>query len=37
VGGCGLDSSGSGWDPVAGSCGYSNELLGSIECGEFLD
>jgi hypothetical protein len=25
------------WVHVAGSCEHGNELLGSIECGEFLD
>jgi hypothetical protein len=32
-----MDSTGSGQGPVAGSCKYGNELLGSIKCGEFLD
>jgi len=30
---CGLDSSGSGWGLVAGSCGHGGELLGSINGG----
>jgi hypothetical protein len=34
---CGLDSSGSGWDPVAGCFEHGNEPLGSIIVGEFLD
>ena len=25
------------WMEVAGACEYSNELSGSIKCGEFLD
>jgi hypothetical protein len=33
----GLDSSGSGQGPVAGSCEHSNEALGSIKGKEFLD
>jgi hypothetical protein len=37
VGRCGLDSSGSGWGPVAGSCEYGNGPSGSIKYGEFLD
>jgi len=37
VGGCGLDSSGSGLGPVAGSCKYGNELSGSTKGREFLD
>jgi hypothetical protein len=37
VRGCGLDSSGSGLGPLAGSCEHSNETLGSIEVGKFLD
>jgi hypothetical protein len=37
VGRCGLDSSGSGWGPVAGSCEEGNEPSGSIEGGEFLE
>jgi hypothetical protein len=33
-----MDSSGSGWGPVAGSCEYGNEAMGSIKgMGEFLD
>jgi hypothetical protein len=34
---CGLDSSGSGLRPVAGSCKHDNEALQSIKDGEFLD
>jgi hypothetical protein len=34
---CGLDASGSGQGPVAGSCEHSNEQFGSIKVGEFLD
>jgi hypothetical protein len=34
---CGLDSSGSGQGPVAGSCGVSNELLDSMRDGKYLD
>jgi hypothetical protein len=37
VGGCGLDSSGSGWGPVAGPHEHDNEPSGSIKGGEFLD
>jgi len=33
VGRCGLDATGSGQEPVAGSC----ELSGSIKDGEFLE
>jgi hypothetical protein len=36
-GGCGLDSFGSGYRQVVGSCEHSNEPSGSIKCGEFLD
>jgi hypothetical protein len=36
VGVCGLDSSGSGWGLVMGSCGHVNEPLGSITDREFL-
>jgi hypothetical protein len=32
---CALDSSDSGWGPVAGSCEESNETSGSIKDGEF--
>jgi hypothetical protein len=35
--GCGLDSSGAGYRPVAGYCEHSNEPSGSIKRGEFLD
>jgi hypothetical protein len=31
---CGLDPSGSGQGPMAGSCEHSNELSGSIKCWE---
>jgi hypothetical protein len=34
---CGLDSSGSGEGPVAGSCEHGNEPSGSIKGGEFFD
>jgi len=37
VGECGLDASGSGWGPVAGSCEHGNEPSGSIEGGEFVN
>ena len=33
----GLDGVGSVYGEVAGTCEYSNELSGSIKCGEFLD
>jgi len=33
----GLDSSGSGWGPVAGSYGHCNETFVSIKGGQFLD
>jgi hypothetical protein len=35
--GFGLDSLGSGYGQVAGSCEHGNEPSGSIKCGEFLD
>jgi hypothetical protein len=35
--GCELDSSGSGWGPVAGPFEDGNKLTGSIKCGEFLE
>jgi len=35
--GQGLDCSDSGYGQVAGICRCSNELSGSIKCGEFLD
>jgi len=35
--GCGLDSSGPGYGPVADPCDYGNETSGSIKGGEFLD
>jgi hypothetical protein len=31
------DSSGSGKGPGVGSCKHSNEFIGFIKCGEFLD
>jgi hypothetical protein len=34
---CGLDSSGSGQGPLAGSCELGNELLGFIKGRERLD
>jgi hypothetical protein len=34
---CGLDSSGSGQGPVAGSCEHGNQLSGSIKFWEFLE
>jgi hypothetical protein len=37
VGRCGLDSSGAGQEPVAGSCEHSCEPSGSINGEEFLD
>jgi hypothetical protein len=37
VGRCGLDSSVSGYGPVAGSCEYSNEPSNSIKGGKFLE
>jgi hypothetical protein len=37
LGGYGLDSSGSGKGPVAGSCEHGNESSGPINCREFLD
>ena len=33
----GVDGVCSGQGEVAGTCEYSNELSGSIKCGEFLD
>jgi len=35
MGGCGLDSSGSEWEPVAGFCEHSNEPSSSIKDGGF--
>jgi hypothetical protein len=32
-----VDSAGSGWDPVAGSCEYGNEPSGSIKGGDGID
>jgi hypothetical protein len=37
VGGCGLDSSGSGWGPVTGTCEHDNEPSGSIKGKVFPD
>jgi hypothetical protein len=37
VGRCGVDSSGSEYGPVAGSCEHSNVPSGSTKGGEFLD
>jgi len=37
LGRCGLDSSGSGYGPVAGSCEHDNQPSGSIKGREFLD
>jgi hypothetical protein len=37
VGGGGLDASGSGQGPVAGSFEHSNKSSGSIKDGDFLD
>jgi hypothetical protein len=37
VGRCGLDSSGSGQGPVAGSCEHGSVPSGSIKGGEFID
>jgi hypothetical protein len=34
---CGLDSSGSRYRPMAGSCEDGNENSGSIKCAEFLE
>jgi len=36
-GGCGLDASGSGQGPVAGSCEHGHEPSVSVKGGEFLD
>jgi hypothetical protein len=33
---CGLDSTGTGYGPVAGCCEHGNELSGSTQGGEFL-
>jgi hypothetical protein len=33
VRGCGLDSFGSGYGPVADPCEHGNELSGSTKCG----
>jgi hypothetical protein len=32
-----MDSSGSGWGPVASFFGYGNDLFGFIKGGEFLE
>jgi len=32
-----MDSSGSGWGPVAGSCKHRNKSLDSIKGGVFVD
>jgi hypothetical protein len=37
VGGCGLDSCGSGYGAVLVSCEHDNEFLGFIKGGKFLD
>jgi hypothetical protein len=37
VGSCGLDSSGSGYGPVAGPCEHGNEPSGSIKREELLE
>jgi hypothetical protein len=37
MGSCGLDSCGSEYGPVAGSCEHGNEHSASIKGGEFLD
>jgi hypothetical protein len=37
VGRCGLDASGSGQGPMAGSCEHGKVPLGYIKRGEFLD
>jgi hypothetical protein len=37
VGKCGLDSSGSGYGPMAGSCERGNKFSCSIKGGKFLD
>jgi len=37
VGGCGLDTSGSGYGPVVGCCAHGNEHSGSIKGREFFD
>jgi len=37
VGKYGLDSSGSGQVPLAGSCEHGNELPGSMKGGGFID
>jgi hypothetical protein len=37
VGGCGLNSSGSGQGPVVASCKHGNETSGSIKCIKFLN
>jgi hypothetical protein len=37
VGDCGLDLSGLGWGPVAGSCEHGNEPSGPTKVREFVD
>jgi len=37
VGRCGLDPTGLGYGPMAGSLEHGNEYLGSIKGGEFFD
>ena len=32
-----MDGVGSGYGRLAGTCGYGEELSGSIKCGELLD
>jgi hypothetical protein len=36
VGGCGLNSSGTGQSPPVGCCQHGNEISGSIKAGNFL-
>jgi hypothetical protein len=36
VGNCGVNSSGSGYGPVAGCCEHGNELSGSVKVESFL-
>jgi len=37
LGRCGLDASGSGYGPMAGSCVHGTKPWGSMKGGEFLD
>jgi hypothetical protein len=37
MGGCGLDSSGSGYGQVTGCCESGDDSSGSIKCVEILD